>query len=154
MTQGQLEVCLIRDLGRFHAIRDECTPGQVLLSEGDVESGYVKCWLHGSRFDLKTGAPPAHQPPFHIPAVRGLTLVYSPNQEGNPNQVRSPNHARRSRRHCRHSSDRQRLNLLSTDRHLDVVIIFPVEDLQQVRLRYRDTARSLTAASVHVQEDR
>ena len=54
---GRHEVCLIRSLGRIHAIRDECTHGQVLLSEGDVEGGYVECWLHGSRFDLVTGAP-------------------------------------------------------------------------------------------------
>lgn len=62
---GRHEVCLIRSLGRIHAIRDECTHGQVLLSEGDVESGYVECWLHGSRFDLDTGVPtgpPATEP--------------------------------------------------------------------------------------------
>ena len=39
---GQHEVCLIRSLGRIHAIRDECTLGQVLLSEGDVDGGYVE----------------------------------------------------------------------------------------------------------------
>ncbi len=58
-------VCVVRSLGEIHAIRDECTHGQVPLSEGDVESGYVECWLHGSRFDLTTGAPtgpPATEP--------------------------------------------------------------------------------------------
>jgi nitrite reductase/ring-hydroxylating ferredoxin subunit len=29
----------------------------VSLAEGDVEDGTVECWLHGSRFDLRTGAP-------------------------------------------------------------------------------------------------
>ncbi len=44
---------------------DECSHGQVELSEGDVEDGYIECWLHGSRFDLTTGVPagpPATRP--------------------------------------------------------------------------------------------
>lgn len=35
------------------------------LLEGNVEDGYVECWMHGSRFDLTTGVPtgpPANQP--------------------------------------------------------------------------------------------
>lgn len=39
------------------ALRDECSHGQVLLSEGDVTEGHVKCWLHGPCFDLVTGQP-------------------------------------------------------------------------------------------------
>jgi 3-phenylpropionate/trans-cinnamate dioxygenase ferredoxin subunit len=27
------------------------------LSEGDVEDGQIECWLHGSRFDLRSGKP-------------------------------------------------------------------------------------------------
>jgi 3-phenylpropionate/trans-cinnamate dioxygenase ferredoxin subunit len=37
----------------------------VPLSEGDVENGTVECWMHGSRFDLRTGEPtglPATEP--------------------------------------------------------------------------------------------
>lgn len=58
-------VCLTRSQGTVHAMLDECSHGQVLLSEGDVEDGYVECWMHGSRFDLSTGVPtgpPATQP--------------------------------------------------------------------------------------------
>jgi 3-phenylpropionate/trans-cinnamate dioxygenase ferredoxin subunit len=37
----------------------------VALSEGVVEDCTVECWLHGSRFDLRTGKPtglPATEP--------------------------------------------------------------------------------------------
>ena len=50
-------VCLARSLGAVHALLDECSHEQVALSDGDVEDGYVECWLHGSRFDLTTGVP-------------------------------------------------------------------------------------------------
>jgi 3-phenylpropionate/trans-cinnamate dioxygenase ferredoxin component len=39
------------------AIRDECSHAEVPLSEGDIEDGTVECWLHGSRFDLRSGKP-------------------------------------------------------------------------------------------------
>ncbi|MGX6605347.1 non-heme iron oxygenase ferredoxin subunit [Micromonosporaceae bacterium Da 78-11] len=58
-------ICLARSGGTIYAVLDECSHGQVLLSEGDVEDGYVECWMHGSRFDLATGipiGPPATQP--------------------------------------------------------------------------------------------
>ena len=35
------------------------------LSEGEVDDSTVECWLHGSRFDLRTGKPtglPATEP--------------------------------------------------------------------------------------------
>ncbi|MCY7402640.1 MAG: non-heme iron oxygenase ferredoxin subunit [Nocardioides sp.] len=50
-------LCVTRSLGTVHALFDECSHGQVALSDGDVDGGYVECWLHGSRFDLTTGAP-------------------------------------------------------------------------------------------------
>ncbi|GAA1949863.1 non-heme iron oxygenase ferredoxin subunit [Brevibacterium antiquum] len=80
---GRHEVCLIRSLGRIHAIRDECTHGQVLLSEGDIEAGYVECWLHGSRFDLDTGVPTG--PPATEPVA-----VYPVRMTDNEIQVRLP----------------------------------------------------------------
>ncbi len=58
-------VCLARSGGSVHALLDECSHGQVALSDGDVENGQVECWLHGSRFDLTTGVPtglPATRP--------------------------------------------------------------------------------------------
>ncbi len=58
-------VCLARSRGTVHALLDVCSHGQVALSDGDVEDGYIECWLHGSRFSLDTGVPtgpPATQP--------------------------------------------------------------------------------------------
>jgi 3-phenylpropionate/trans-cinnamate dioxygenase ferredoxin subunit len=43
--------------GEFYAIRDECSHAAVPLSEGEVEGCTLECWLHGSRFDLRTGRP-------------------------------------------------------------------------------------------------
>ena len=51
--------------GEFYAIYDECSHASVPLSEGEVEGCTLECWLHGSRFDLRTGnpsGPPATQP--------------------------------------------------------------------------------------------
>lgn len=51
--------------GGFYAIYDECSHAEVPLSEGDVWDCSIECWLHGSRFDLKTGqpvGPPATEP--------------------------------------------------------------------------------------------
>ena len=41
----------------FHAVYDECSHEQIALSEGDIDGCTLECWLHGSRFDLRTGAP-------------------------------------------------------------------------------------------------
>ncbi len=51
--------------GEVHAIRDVCSHADVPLSEGEVDDHTLECWLHGSRFDLRTGKPtglPATQP--------------------------------------------------------------------------------------------
>jgi 3-phenylpropionate/trans-cinnamate dioxygenase ferredoxin subunit len=51
--------------GSIHAIDDICSHAEVSLSEGEVEDCTIECWLHGSRFDLRTGRPtalPATQP--------------------------------------------------------------------------------------------
>jgi 3-phenylpropionate/trans-cinnamate dioxygenase ferredoxin subunit len=50
---------------QFYAIYDECSHAEVPLSEGDVEDCTIECWLHGSRFDLRSGEPtglPATEP--------------------------------------------------------------------------------------------
>lgn len=49
----------------FYAIHDECSHAAVALSEGEVDGCTLECWLHGSRFDLRTGEPtglPATEP--------------------------------------------------------------------------------------------
>jgi 3-phenylpropionate/trans-cinnamate dioxygenase ferredoxin component len=60
-----LEICLVNSRGRFYALLDECSHGQVRLSEGDVFDGAIECYMHGSAFDLVTGRPlclPATEP--------------------------------------------------------------------------------------------
>jgi 3-phenylpropionate/trans-cinnamate dioxygenase ferredoxin subunit len=58
-----IPVCLVRSAGELFAINDVCSHGQVSLSEGEVDGCTLECWLHGSRFDLRTGAP------LSLPAV-------------------------------------------------------------------------------------
>lgn len=62
VTIDKIEVCLVRTCGSVFAVRDRCTHGDVPLSEGEVDRCAVECWLHGSRFDLRSGSvlnPPA-----------------------------------------------------------------------------------------------
>jgi 3-phenylpropionate/trans-cinnamate dioxygenase ferredoxin subunit len=58
-------VCLIRTGGEVFALRDVCSHAEVQLSEGEVYDHMVECWIHGSRFDVRTGRPtksPAVEP--------------------------------------------------------------------------------------------
>jgi 3-phenylpropionate/trans-cinnamate dioxygenase ferredoxin subunit len=51
--------------GEYYAIYDECSHAEIPLSEGEVDGHTLECWLHGSRFDLRTGEPtglPATEP--------------------------------------------------------------------------------------------
>jgi 3-phenylpropionate/trans-cinnamate dioxygenase ferredoxin component len=53
------------DDDEYFAIYDECSHAAVALSEGEVDGCTIECWLHGSRFDLRTGRPtglPATEP--------------------------------------------------------------------------------------------
>lgn len=51
-------VAVVRDEhGAVHAIEDRCSHADVALSEGEVDDTTIECWLHGSRFDLRTGRP-------------------------------------------------------------------------------------------------
>lgn len=62
---GDLEICLVNSRDRICALLDECSHGQVRLSEGDVCDGLIECYMHGSEFDLVTGipiSPPATEP--------------------------------------------------------------------------------------------
>jgi nitrite reductase/ring-hydroxylating ferredoxin subunit len=54
---GHTPVCVVRSQGEVMALLDECSHAEVALSDGEVEDGTVECWLHGSRFDLRTGNP-------------------------------------------------------------------------------------------------
>ncbi|GAB94480.1 3-phenylpropionate/trans-cinnamate dioxygenase ferredoxin subunit [Kineosphaera limosa] len=73
---GGEKVAMVRTAdGTVHAVQDTCTHGAVSLSEGEVEGCAIECWLHGSRFDLRTGKPLT--PPATVP-IR----VYSVKIEG------------------------------------------------------------------------
>ena len=69
---GGRAVCIARSGGQVYAIDDLCSHADVSLSEGDVENGTIECWLHGSSFDLRTGAPtglPATKPVATFPVT-------------------------------------------------------------------------------------
>jgi 3-phenylpropionate/trans-cinnamate dioxygenase ferredoxin component len=58
-------VAIVKACGEVFAIRDVCSHAEVPLSEGEVDGCAIECWLHGSRFDLRTGKPtgmPATEP--------------------------------------------------------------------------------------------
>jgi 3-phenylpropionate/trans-cinnamate dioxygenase ferredoxin subunit len=60
-----VELALVRDGAVVYAVIDECSHAAIPLSEGEVEGNEIECWLHGSRFDLRTGKPvnlPATEP--------------------------------------------------------------------------------------------
>jgi 3-phenylpropionate/trans-cinnamate dioxygenase ferredoxin component len=62
---GDTPVAIVRSGGEVYAIHDVCSHADVPLSEGEVEDTTIECWLHGSRFDLRTGkpsGPPATKP--------------------------------------------------------------------------------------------
>jgi len=65
-------MAIVRSEGTIYSIFDVCSHQDVPLSEGDVEDGGIECWLHGSRFDLRTGKPsgPPATAPVAVYAVR------------------------------------------------------------------------------------
>jgi len=76
---GDRQVAMVRLADReVHAIDDICSHGAVSLSEGDVVGGELECWMHGSRFNLRTGlpsCPPATQPvPVYAVRLVGDTV--------------------------------------------------------------------------------
>jgi 3-phenylpropionate/trans-cinnamate dioxygenase ferredoxin subunit len=79
-----LDVALVRDGDDVFAIEDECSHAAVALSEGDVEGCEIECWMHGSRFDLRTGkplGPPATEPvPVFAVRIAGDDVLIDLNQ--------------------------------------------------------------------------
>ncbi|MCP2169488.1 non-heme iron oxygenase ferredoxin subunit [Goodfellowiella coeruleoviolacea] len=82
-------VVLVRDGEQVHALHDVCTHAEVALSEGEVSRGGIECWLHGSCFDLRTGAPsslPATEPvnvyPVHVAGDDVYVDLSSPKNQG------------------------------------------------------------------------
>jgi 3-phenylpropionate/trans-cinnamate dioxygenase ferredoxin subunit len=78
-TIDDQDVALARYGDEVFAVEDMCSHAAVALSEGEVDECTLECWLHGSRFDLRTGKPtglPATEPVATFPVeVRG-TDVY------------------------------------------------------------------------------
>jgi 3-phenylpropionate/trans-cinnamate dioxygenase ferredoxin component len=66
-TDDETPIALVRSEGEVFALRDVCSHAEVRLSEGEVEDGTIECWLHGSCFDLRSGAP------INPPATRPVT---------------------------------------------------------------------------------
>ena len=75
MLDGRIVSIVRAEDGSVHCIDDECTHGKVSLSEGEVSGCTIECWLHGSTFELTTGAPtclPATAPvPVYPVTVKG-----------------------------------------------------------------------------------
>lgn len=57
MADGAPVAVVVTTDGDVYAVSDTCTHAEVSLSEGEVEDCAIECWLHGSRFDLRTGEP-------------------------------------------------------------------------------------------------
>ncbi len=81
---GGRDVVVARSEGEFFAAADLCSHASVALSEGEVEDCAIECWLHGSRFDLRTGKPiglPATEPvATYAIEVRGNDLYVDPTE--------------------------------------------------------------------------
>ena len=70
-----VDLAVVRDGEEWYAVADECSHAAIPLSEGDVEGCEIECWLHGSRFDVRTGKP------INLPATEAVP-TYSTQIEG------------------------------------------------------------------------
>jgi nitrite reductase/ring-hydroxylating ferredoxin subunit len=51
---GGKEILLLNLNGEFFAIGNRCTHMSCMLSDGKLDGENVRCWCHGSVFNLKT----------------------------------------------------------------------------------------------------
>ena len=70
----------MRKEGRIYALGRMCTHQYVDLADGQIEDGCVVCPLHGSKFDLVTGAAltlPAIEPEpvYNVKVEDGVVYV-------------------------------------------------------------------------------
>jgi 3-phenylpropionate/trans-cinnamate dioxygenase ferredoxin subunit len=74
-------IAVVRVEDEVFAIFDECSHAAIPLSEGEIDGCTLECWLHGSRFDLRTGkptGPPATEPvPTYDVRVDGDEVLVS-----------------------------------------------------------------------------
>ncbi len=73
------QLAIVAHQGEYFAIHNLCSHGRVALSEGDVEDYAIECYLHGSRFDLRSGRPlclPATQAvPVYPVRIEGTDIL-------------------------------------------------------------------------------
>ncbi len=65
ISLGGKQILIANVAGQFHASSAMCTHEDWSLCNGALKGSSIECPLHGSRFDLLTGAPldePATQP--------------------------------------------------------------------------------------------
>ena len=55
VSLGPRRILLANVGGRFYAVDDTCTHEDASLSRGALRGEWVKCPLHGSRFNVRTG---------------------------------------------------------------------------------------------------
>ena len=83
VTVGDQDLAVARIGGEVFAVEDLCSHAAVALSECDIDATAgectIECWLHGSRFDLRTGKPtglPATEPVATFPIEIRDVYVY------------------------------------------------------------------------------
>ena len=79
VTVDDQDVALAQYGEEVFAVEDICSHAAVALSEGEVDGCTLECWLHGSRFDLRTGKPtglPATEPVATFPVEARGPDVY------------------------------------------------------------------------------
>ena len=78
-------VAVVRTGDEVFALHDVCSHEEVPLSEGEIDGCTIECWLHGSRFDLRTGKPtgmPATEPvPVYPVKIEGDDVLVAIDQE-------------------------------------------------------------------------
>ena len=88
---GGEDILLVRQGEDVFAIEDMCSHAEVSLAEGEISEGTIECWLHGSRFDLRTGEP-SGPPAFEPVSTYATEIVNSPGGD-RVVRLRSSSHA-------------------------------------------------------------
>lgn len=76
-----VEVAIVLTQGALYAIKNECSHADVALSEGEVDDCHLECWMHGSRFNLRTGVPDS------LPATRNVPVYVVSLESDAPNSA-------------------------------------------------------------------
>ena len=102
-------VALVATAGELYAVDDTCSHDEVSLSDGEVAGHTVECWLHGSRFDVRTGEA------LCLPARKSVP-VYDIEIEGDGVYVNTEALSRGAAKHRRPVTHHPLLNQESTTR--------------------------------------